>query len=423
MALTNNTTTLLDLWRRRGTQTNATSNYGFVFNNTSGRTQSGVNVSVENLLTDATIVSGVNAIAKGISQIPMEAKRKESDGRKVILPDSDLQMLLDRPNVFQTPSEFKQTIVTSLIINGNCFIRIIRVGDKVMQLIPMDPDDISIGSTSGGFPSYTHDQYGDIPLEDIVHIRDVTTWSPQGNSRLLLAAERIGALRAADKLMSRTFKNGISINYAVETAAEMNADAAAAFSEQLKKLFGENGSQNGGVMLLGDGATVQQLKGATPADADIRALRQDLIREIAAVFGVPAYMLGTSGDEKYNNIRQKNASFTRDTLMPIMVNIQEALTLKLSQGNEIIEFNPTEFVKGAVNEQAIVANSLVSGGIWTQNEGRRFMDMNPVDDPAADILIPPNSSTNTNIADDEAATGGEDGPQSLDNRPERGEDG
>ena len=34
------------------------------------------------------------------------------------------------------------------------------------------------------------------------------------------------------------------------------------------------------------------------------------------------------------------------------------------------------------------------------------------------MLILPNSSTNTNVTDEES-TGGEDGPQSLDNRPDR----
>ena len=420
MASFNQATSLLDLiFRPNSARNGPTDQFGFVYANTSGYTQSGENVDTYNLLDDATMVTGINAIAKGISQIPFEVRRKMPDGSKEYQPDHPIQILLDKPNVFQTPSEFKQNIVTSILINGNCFLRIIRAGGRAVQLVPMDPQDIVMGSTTGGFPSYTHEHFGEIPAEDIIHIRDVVTWVPQGSSRCILAAERIGALRAADKLIAKTFRDGVSINYAVTTEASVEPDTAHEFSKALSEAFGQQGRNTGGVVFLGDGAQISTLKGTTPADADLRSLRENLIREIAALLGVPAYLLGVSGDERYNSIRQKTASFTRDTLMPIMIAIQEAMTLKLMDNrSDIVEFNPTDFIKGAINETEQVATSLVSNGIMTPNEARLFMDMNPVDDPNADLLIAPNSSSNTNVNEEEP-TGGEDGPQSLDNRPDR----
>ena len=378
MASFNQATSLLDLILGRSGRSGPTDQFGFVYANTSGRTQSGENVDTYNMLDDATMVTGINAIAKGISQIPITVKRKQPDGSKASEPDSDLQLLLDKPNVFQTPSEFKQNIITSILTNGNCFLRIIRVGGRAMQLVPMDPQHIVMGSNPAGFPTYSHQEFGNIPAEDVIHIRDVVTWVPQGSSRCLLAAERIGALRAADKLISRTFRNGVSVNYAVTTEASMEADTATEFTRSLSDAFGQNGTNTGGIVLLGDGAQIQALKGSTPADADLRDLRENLIREIAALLGVPAYLLGVSGDEKYNNVRQKTAAFTRDTLMPLMVSIQEAITLKLAETGQIVEFDPRDFVKGAINEQAQVAVQLVSSGIMTPNEARAFLDMNPV---------------------------------------------
>lgn len=420
-------TSLFDLISGRGPRTPA-SGAGQFFVAQSGYTQSGEQVSVDTLLEDATVIAGINAITSGISQIPMLVKKKTENGY-VLQDNHPVQKVLMRPNVFQTPSEFKKSIVTSILVHGNAFIKIIRVDGQVRQLVPMDASDVTLGANRAGMPTYSHDEFGIIPPQDIIHIRDVSNFTPQGHSRLLLAAERIGALKAADRQMATTFRNGVNMNYIITMDAPMAADEREAFQTKLSEQFGKEGNNQGGALALPSGATMQAVKGSTPADTDLRALRQDMIREIAAVFGVPAYMLGTSGDEKYNNVRQKLASFHRDTLNPIMVSIQEAFTLKLLDDRDCVYFDVEDFVKGAFNEQADVATRLVGGGIWSPNEGRAYVGKNPVKSTEEfdyDMPIPPNSSTTeseTVSETVEGGTGGEDGPQSLENRPERAEDG
>ena len=415
-------TTILDLFEGRGANVDGSSGYGNVFAVQSGRNDAGVSVTVDTLLEDSTVIAGLGAITNGISQVPMQVRRKTEMGSELLL-QHPIQRLLERPNAYQTCSEFKEAVVTSILVHGNAFIRIIRVGGQPRQLIPMDPSEITVGATAMGLPSYNHNSFGKMSNEEVIQIRDVSTYTPQGESRLMLSAQRIGALKAADRLMSTTFRNGVSVNYAITTEGAISADERAAFAKALKDTFGQGGTGQGGAMVLPAGSSMNALKGTTPADADLRALRQDLIREIAAIFGVPAYMLGVSGDEKYNNVRQKTTSFHRDTLNPLMVKIQEAFTMKLLGDGEFIEFDVVDFVKGAVNEQAQVASQLVSAGIWTPNEGREYLGKNPSDQEHADMLIEPNSSSTESetVSETVESTGGEDGPQSLDNRPERDE--
>ena len=426
MALNNNGTfSLLDLILGRGGNISPDDHSGAVFLEQSGRTNAGERVTVENLLEEPTVLSCVNAIVQGVTQIPIQVRRDAGDGVMEVVRGHALTKLLKRPNSFQTASEFKSSIITTILVHGNAFIRIMRNNGKPVQLVPMDPSDITIGSNNMGIPVYTHEAYGVVDIKDIIHIRDIQTFNPLGQSRLLLAAEVIGAKMAADRLMSETFKNGVSMNYVVNTEGTLDVDAKKNLIEGLKKSFGAGGSGRGSIAIIENGG-MNAIKGSTPADADLRELRAMLIREIAAVMRVPEMLAGGTGDQKYNNVRQQWAAFHRDTLQPLVTNIEEAFTLKLLGEGEYLHFDIAELLKGDVEITARIAQANVSNGIWTPNEARSSIGTPPHDSEEADQLIKPNSSTNENIegggdsvgtdpANPADATGGEDGPQGGDN--------
>ena len=432
MAIFDQRNTFLDFILGRGGKQGYDADTGFNFVTVSNNNTAGEQVNVENLLEEPTVSSCVSVITNGITQLPMCVKRMNPDGTFVILDNHPIKSLLKRPNAYQTPTEFKSSIITSLLTHGNCFIRIIRAGNpddgsntsgRPIQLVPMDPIDITIGANSFGIPVYHHETFGTVVAENIIHIRDITTVNPQGHSRLLLAAEVIGAKKAADRLMGETFKSGVNLSYAIETQAPLTEDQKKIYSAQLEKLHGSGGLNRGGIILL-DSGTIKPVKGLTPADADLRELRARLINEIAGTLQVPSFMVGGTGNDKYNNVRQRLTSFHRDTLQPIIANIEEAMSYKLlDNDNESIWFDISDYIKGDIDSQGAYARENVRAGIWTQNEARLYLGMNPMDDPQADLLIPPNStSTETTSVVEDEPTGGEDGPQSNENRPDRDPD-
>lgn len=416
------TWSLFDFYRGRGGQQDVGEvSSGFVFTEQANGTNAGENVSVDNILSETTCMTCITAIVQGVTQIPIQVRKRMPDGSAEIMPNHPIMKLMHRPNDYQTATEFKSSIVTAMLTHGNSFIYIVRAGDsggdrgkpgkgRALQLYPLDPSDVTIGANALGRPVYNHDTYGDIPVENMIHIRDLTTYTPMGLSRVLQAAEIVGAKKAADRLMSETFKSGASFNYAIELDGQLDATKAEALQKSLQAFAGR-GSRRGGVALIENG-TLQKIDGLKPADTDLRELREALIREIAAVFRVPEMMAGGTGDQKYNNVRQQWAAFHRDTLQPIVTNIEEAITFKLLSGEEYLHFDIAELLKGDVEVTARIAQQNVSNGIWTPNEGRMYIGTKPHDSEEADILITPNSTTNLNLEETpENATGGEDGPQ------------
>ena len=376
---------------------------GFYFNSLDGKTASGNSVSTENAMENATVLSCVNLIAQGVAQLPWRVQlgNNPQDGHQV-------NQVLRRPNSFQTPYDFKNALVTDLLVFGNAFVRVNRsTNGRVTNIIPMDPADMSISANTMGLPLYRHDTYGEMTSQEVVHIRDIANHDVEGQSRVLLAAERVGALNAADRLIAETFANGVSMNYAVEMEAQLDEVSRKALYEQLKAAFGQGGSRRGGVAVL-EGGKLSAIKGSTPADADLQNLRSMLIEEIAALFRVPASLVGGSGDQKYNNVSARMAGMYRDTYAPLITNIEQSFTrLLLPPGENEVKFDVSDLVKGDLQTQITLATTAAGGAAFmTQNEARTFIGLDPLSDPEYDKL--PGEKAPEEVESDPDARRGED---------------
>lgn len=365
-----------------GRQTDVRQPQAFFFNRTSATTP-GASITTENALKNPTVLSCVNLISQGIAQLDWGVH----DGDGMFLENHMLNGILNRPNAFQTTYEFKSAVIRDMLVTGNSFTRVVRsTNGRVISLIPMDPDDVSLSANAFGIPLYKHKSFGDLSAQDVVHIRDISSHNIGGESRVLLAAERIAALNAADLLMGETFENGVSVNYSVELEGAMDDTTRQNLYAQLKTAFGRGGSRRGGVAVI-EGGSMNAMKGSTPADADLRELRGMLINEIAALFRVPASMVGGDGNETFNNVTARLSSLYRDTYQPLITNIEQAFSNNLvTQGNRI-SFDVGNLVKGDLASQVTIASTAVAGlAIMTQNEARNFIGMPELPEPDYDLL-------------------------------------
>lgn len=354
----------------------------FFFNRTSASTP-GASITTENALKNPTVLSCVNLISQGIAQLDWGVH----DSDDVFMPDNMLNGILNRPNAFQTTYEFKAAIIRDMLVSGNSFTRVVRAANgRVISLIPMDPEDVSLSANAFGIPLYKHKSFGDLTAQDVIHVRDISSHNIGGESRVLLAAERIAALNAADLLMGETFENGVSVNYSVELDGSMDDTTRKNLYEQLKTAFGRGGSRRGGVAVI-EGGSMNAMKGSTPADADLRELRGMLINEIAALFRVPASMVGGTGNETFNNVTARLASLYRDTYQPLITNIEQAFSNNLTLTGNRIAFDVGNLVKGDLASQVTIASTAVAGlAIMTQNEARVFIGLPEISEEEYDLL-------------------------------------
>ena len=351
----------------------AKTGYNFSFGNSS-TTKSGEEITPSKALEDATVLSCINTLAQACAQLPLNVV--DSTGKSISTP---VKAILDRPNDYQTAYAFKYAIVHSLMAYGNVYIRIIKTASsKPVQLVLIEPNKMTVESNAAGIPIYVHNVFGAMPLDEIIHIQDIVAFGAEGKSRVKLAAERIGALKAADALLAETFKNGVSIGYVLNVEPGMDADKFNDLSKGFKESFGPGGANRGGATVI-QGSTIDSIKGSTPADADLLNLRDRLINEIAAVFKVPSHMVGGTGQEKYSNLRQAQTGFYRDTIAPLVDSIEQSINLKLGDTNAMARFDVSTLLKGDIESQSRVAVQLVNGRIWTPNEARAYIGSSTIE--------------------------------------------
>jgi hypothetical protein len=118
----------------------------------------------------------------------------------------------------------------------------------------------------------------------------------------------------------------------------------------------------------------------TLQDTDAAKLKEQTMKRICGLFGVPPAMIGIA-DQKYNNTQTMLDEFYKSTIYPTTINIQQKLKTQLFPGypNLCIEFDTRNFLKGAPLDQMNFTVAGVNAGIMTPNEGRNYMNMPSID--------------------------------------------
>ena len=103
------------------------------------------NMSRAELMKNTTVSACVMLIADSIAQMTCNVYKRTDNGRMRDDRPSLSYLLRKRPNFYDAPFTFKQTIVTDLLINGNAFIFVGRNPDgSPKSLTPLPPESVRI---------------------------------------------------------------------------------------------------------------------------------------------------------------------------------------------------------------------------------------------------------------------------------------
>ena len=325
--------------------------------------------NVEVLLRDCpTVVTCIETVARTIGELEVEAST------------SAAQKLIDRPNAHQTRYDFIHGVVFDLLVHGNAFVRIHKGGsDRRIGLVPYDPKEIQVRWAANGMDvEYRQRSDGKEAVfgrDEMLHIRDIPNNNLVSGSRLEFLRPRVEALVSADMLIRDTFRHGASIGLAVESNAPIGEEESERMSKDIAKSFsGTQGKRRSGVVVLSN-AKIHDLPGLKPADADLRELRQDLIREIAAIFGVPPFIAGGTGDTKYSNVTARMQGMYRDAISPMVANLEARLSVALGAN---VTFQIADLLTGDLASQVASATMAAGGPTLTPNEARAITGHMPL---------------------------------------------
>jgi HK97 family phage portal protein len=340
----------------------------------------------------STVEACVWAYIRAIAQLPGYHKRALTNNGTETVTTSALSRLLRQPNGYQTPSDFLVHLIRSLLYTGNsywiaqrndrqevealhwtdprtCSVRQIRVQGQVFSEIFYD-----IG---GGNPLINVASIGRnsliVPARDVLHIKLDTRRNPLIGETWLSALAPEMATRSAIAGAASTFSNNMSRPSGVLTT---DLQIKQPDVESLRARWNEQakGMNAGGVPILTHGLKFQPI---SISNEDAQVIEQLKLndRTIAAVFGVPAIMLGITDTGTQKTAEALMSEWLASGLGFVITHIEQAFDkfiglAAVPEGREWTEFDTSVLLRSMFRERIEGLARAVQGGIFSPNEAR-----------------------------------------------------
>lgn len=327
----------------------------------------------------SAVFACVEILAQTISTLPLYVYRDKGGVR---VPDkmSRLWLLLhESPNRWMTPSEFLSAMVVNRMLRGNAYALIERdsAGEPI-ALVPLSPDQMEVSVVEGG-EVYVYYQDGDITAlapENVIH------WKGLGNGFLGLSkldfmrATTNEAIRAQDNANS-LYGKGSKPTGVLQTDSKLSAEQVTA----LMTRFQTSMTSSGGGLIIADRGLKYSQMSLSPADAQLLETRRFTIEEICRWFGVPAVLVGTTGQTTWGSgIEQIVSGFHKFTIGPLCKQLEQVLERRLKNYEPItIEFKMDGLLRTDPASRAAFYSTMSQNGAMTRNEIRRLENLPPVE--------------------------------------------
>ena len=354
-----------------------------------GSTSSGVAVSSDTAMRQATVYSCVNTLSRVTGTLPCHLMK--IDGRKRLKATEDnLYFLLhDQPNEWMTAPEFWGMCMNHLLMRGNFFAlknRGLSLTGPVKELIPLAPGIVQEVKQDEKYRlvyvlRYPDGTLKEVPQSQIMHIRGMTINGFMGVNPIQYIRESIALGLASEEFGARFFGSGTHPGGIIEMAGNLKPESKTEVTSAMREAYGGLGKSHR-LMLLEYGMKFQKV-GVDPKDSQFIELRKYQKAEIVDIFfGMPLTIL--SSEDKtptFASAVQFSVSFIIYALMPWLVTIEKCISRDLIQSAKrkiyYAKFAAQGLQRGSFKEQIDGFSIAIDKEIMNPNECRELLEMNP----------------------------------------------
>jgi HK97 family phage portal protein len=361
----------------------------------------GTVMNAESAFQVNAIFSAVSLIGDTISTLPIDAF-VNSDGAR--LPFRPKPSWVDQPDIDIPRQAFYSQVVTSLLLEGNAFIRVIsnRKGE-VVNLVTLNPTTVEI--VRNGIGRLQFNVTGeDNPLssDEVIYIPDVLRPGQiRGVSRIHALKENFGLALAMEKFAATFFGSGTNLAGVIEFPGNLTQEQA----DNLRSGFdsrhsGWSRSNRTGV--LSGGATFKATQ-ADPQSSSLIESRRMAVEDVARAFNIPVHLLGLPGTTSYASVEENNRAWLSTSISPLIQKIEGGISplMKRYPGGEnaYIKFNMDALLRANMQARMAAYSTGLQSGWLTINDVRRWEDLFPVDNDAANTVRVPLANVTITDAD------------------------
>ena len=352
--------------------------------------QAGPLINSETAFHINPVFSAISLISDTISTLPLDAYVREGSERRALRPRPAWVL---KPDVDTTREAFYGSIIVSLLLDGNAFIRVFKQNNQIVNLVVLNPHHVEI--RRNGLGRLMFELQGEkqpLSNDDIIFIPDVVRpGSIRGVSRVEALKDNFGLAKALETYAARFFGHGATtsgiIEYPHDLTFEQSQALAASFDAKHKGL---RKSHKTGV--LSGGATYRPTS-VTNDQAQFLDSRRMAVEDVARAFNVPPHLLGLSGTNSYASVEQNNLAWVTHGLRPIISKIETGLSpllaLSANGQNAFLRFNIDGLLRADINTRMTAYSIGLQAGFLTINDVRRLEDLQAIENGSANTVRVP----------------------------------
>lgn len=346
--------------------------------------------STGSLLEFSAVYSCLTLLAKDISKLPLRLVSLTDDGIWKEVQSPAYSPVLRKPNNYQTRIQFLSAWVVSKLIHGNTYVLLERDARGVVSgMHILDPRLVTVLVAPNGDVYYQLS--GDdlarvadgltIPAREMIHDRAECLYHPLiGVAPLVAAAMSATHGRRIQGNAVKFFENMSRPGGMLTAPGTIEQETADRMKVEFEKKF--SGANMGRLFVAGDGLKYEPM--------NIPAIQAQLIEQlkwtgedIARCFHVPAYKIGLGEPPTFNNISTLQQDYYNTALHTLIECIELLLDegLGLTKGVQSlgVELDVGVLLRLDPESLAKTVESGVNSGVMRPNEGRRRMNLPPVE--------------------------------------------
>jgi len=337
------------------------------------------------------VFSAVSLISDLVSTLPVDCFVNRDGARFPFRPKPSW---VDQPDVDLPRQAFYSSVVTSLLLDGNAFIRVYsnRRGE-VVNLVVLNPTSVQI--VRNGIGRLQFNVVGEEqPLtgDEILYIPDILRpGQVRGVSRVVALRESFGLSLALEKFAATFFGSGTNLAGVIEFPGNLTQEQA----DNLRSGFdsrhsGWSRSNRTGVLSGGAQFKPTQID---PQQSSLIDSRRFGVEDVARAFNIPPHLLGLPGTMAYASVEENNRAFLTSTIQPMVAKIESAISplMRRSPGGEnaYVKFNMDALLRANIQARTAAYSTGLQAGYLTINDVRRMEDMLPVESQYAnEVRVP-----------------------------------
>lgn len=359
-------------------------------------------------LGEITYFTCLKTLAESVGKMPVYLMDK--DKRRIANHESSY-LLQTAPNEVQTPEQLFTYFEFCRNHYGNGYGYLSRRFGALEKIIPLDPRRVQIWvDLDGEFFErgyryfYSDERSGKsywFKPNEILHFKSWLTEENKlaGKSVREILATSFSGVKASSKFLADLHQHGLLANAVVKFTGDLKRESQDKMLNEIERQARDNSRR---MITLPIGFDLQKLD-LTLADSQFYELKKYSAQQIAAAFGIPTFYLNDLEKSSYSNAAMQNLQFYTSTLLYILSCYEQEMNRKILRRADIekglgYKFNVAMILRGDVQQQADIIQRLVSCGVYSPNDARRWLDQPPIEGDAGNQYLVNGSMTPLEMA-------------------------